>query len=209
MGFRARPGAQTPAAARSSQRGGSSFASGRDRGVQGVLRRGWRWQHGRGQVRPSQVQDLQPKHRGRHDARRRRALCGLLITNRPSASADRLPQSARAHGLLRGALTRACRRQGGRIVVAWLHPQCFLTNTQVSIADSNRGKCKFSKKKIEKGDLRFGWRIGEETWVNCLVDHVHDTVVPAVLGASSPDSESAAPAFCPICRLHIFRRVKR
>ena len=118
-------------------------------------------------------------------------------------SVSRRPVAAWVQGeLLRGALTRACRLQGGRIVIAWLHPKCFLMNTQVSIADSNRGKCKFSKKKIEKGDLRFGWRIGEETWVNCLVDHVHDTVVPAALGASSHDSESAAPAFCLICRLH-------
>ena len=121
----------------------------------------------------------------------------LRAARRASASSalrsvSRRPVAAWVQGeLLRGALTRACRLQGGRIVIAWLHPKCFLMNTQVSIADSNRGKCKFSKKKIEKGDLRFGWRIGEETWVNCLVDHVHDTVVPAALGASSHDSESA------------------
>jgi len=59
---------------------------------------------------------------------------------------------------------------------------CFLRNTQVSIADSNRGKCKVSKEKIAKGDLRFGWRVGKETWVNCLVDYVHLTVIPATLG---------------------------
>ena len=49
---------------------------------------------------------------------------------------------------------------GGRFVVGWLHPMCFLTNTRADVAKDNRTKCKVTKTPITKGQLRFGWKVG-------------------------------------------------
>jgi hypothetical protein len=58
-----------------------------------------------------------------------------------------------------------------------------MKNCRVDVADSNRGKCKVSKKAFTKGQLRLGWRVGESSFVNCLAEHVEDTVIPEILAA--------------------------
>jgi len=50
---------------------------------------------------------------------------------------------------------------GGRFVVGWLHPRCFVTNARADVSKDNRSKCKVTKTPITKGQLRFGWKVGQ------------------------------------------------
>ena len=34
-----------------------------------------------------------------------------------------------------------------------------------------------------KGQLRLGWRVCESSFVNCLAEHIEDTVIPDILAA--------------------------
>jgi len=79
--------------------------------------------------------------------------------------------------------------KGGRYVVQWRHPSCFLHQCQVNKADSNRGKCRVSQTPFEKGALRFGWGNGQGGFSYTLVKHVGATAIPRILlqEALSPD----------------------
>lgn len=51
------------------------------------------------------------------------------------------------------------------------------------MADSNRNKCRVSKVKIAKGEMKFCWRTGADSWASCSMDALPSTVVPRTIGA--------------------------
>lgn len=57
---------------------------------------------------------------------------------------------------------------GGRFLVSWVHPKCFLEYCAVGYNSSGRGKCKVTKTEFAKGQLRFGYPIGQTQhgWVS-------------------------------------------
>ncbi|EKX54105.1 hypothetical protein GUITHDRAFT_100352 [Guillardia theta CCMP2712] len=60
--------------------------------------------------------------------------------------------------------------RGGRFVVSWLHPSCFLKNTLFDYNKSGRGKCKVTKSDFIKGQLRLGYRNGMESYGYACID---------------------------------------
>ena len=61
---------------------------------------------------------------------------------------------------------------------------------QVELADSNRNKCRVSKVKIAKGEMKFCWRTGADSWASCSMDALPSTVVPRTIGVSAVHHEA-------------------
>ena len=59
------------------------------------------------------------------------------------------------------------KNDGGRTVVEWVHPVCFICHLlMVDEASNDGGECVVSKTPFKKGDLRFGWT------VSLYIEHV-------------------------------------